>query len=205
MNDEHRWDRKLNISTGGRDGTAEDSHRRSYEPTPYAVLERIAESGLVGKQNLLVDYGCGKGRVSLFLSWRTGCRSVGIDFNPRLTGEAERNRQSFAGKAQVRFFTESAERYEVPSGADCFYFFNPFSAETLRSVLARITGSWYESPRPMRLLFYYPSDEYRQILMDADELTYVREIDCSDLFPGDERERVLCFETGRGGEGSGSM
>ena len=57
----------------------------------------------------------------------------------------------------------------------------------------------------MRLLFYYPSDEYRQILMDADELTYVREIDCSDLFPGDERERVLCFETGRGGEGSGSM
>ncbi|MBQ3861685.1 MAG: SAM-dependent methyltransferase, partial [Clostridia bacterium] len=87
-----------------------------------------------------------------------------------------------------------------PSGADCFYFFNPFSAETLRSVLARITGSWYESPRPMRLLFYYPSDEYRQILMDADELTYVREIDCSDLFPGDERERVLCFETGRGGE-----
>ena len=109
MNGEHRWDRKLNIVTGGRDASAGDAHHLPYEPTPYAVLERLAESGLVTKRNLLVDYGCGKGRVSLFLSRQTGCRSVGIDFNPALLAEAERNRLRLAGKADVLFLEEKAD------------------------------------------------------------------------------------------------
>lgn len=193
MKSEQEWDRRLKIRTGGRDAAAEDAHHLPYEPTPYAVLERLAESGLITKSSVLVDYGCGKGRVSLFLSWKTGCRSIGIDFNPSLIAEAERNRHLFAGKTEVCFFEQRAERYPVPRDADRFYFFNPFSPETLRSVLARITGSLYAFPRPMLLLFYYPSDEYIRILTDTDELNYAGEIGCTDLFPGNEREKILCF------------
>ena len=195
MNSDQRWDQKLRISTGGRDASAVDAHHLPYEPTPYAVLERLADSGLITKDRFLVDYGCGKGRVSLFLSWQIGCRSVGIDFNPLLLAEAERNRQRFAGKTDVLFREASAERYEVPPDADRFYFFNPFSPETLRSVLARITGSWYAPPRPMTLFFYSPSDEYIRLLMGTEELKPGKEIDCTDLFPGNGRERIRSFST----------
>lgn len=33
-----------------------------------AVLERLANSGLISKKDVLLDYGCGKGRVDFFLT-----------------------------------------------------------------------------------------------------------------------------------------
>ena len=90
MNEDRKWDRKLGIRTGRRDATLGDEHHLPYEPTPYAVLERLAASGWIGGENLLLDYGCGKGRVSLFLCRAVGCRTMGIDFNPAMTEEAER-------------------------------------------------------------------------------------------------------------------
>ena len=62
-------------------------------------------------------------------------------------------------------------------------------------MLGRIMDSYYDEPREMLLFFYYPSDEYVGYLMTADELMFVDEIDCRDLFSGsDERERILIFE-----------
>ena len=60
---ETRWDRLLAVRTTGRDDTNADQYRYPYEPTPYSVLERLANSGLIRKENTLLDYGCGKERV----------------------------------------------------------------------------------------------------------------------------------------------
>ena len=76
---ETEWDRLLKIRTCGRDDSHADQYRYPYEPTPYPVLERLANGGYVTKKNTLLDYGCGKGRVSFFLSWQTRCRSIGIE------------------------------------------------------------------------------------------------------------------------------
>ena len=84
---------------------------------------------------------------------------------------------------------------EVPAEADRFYFFNPFSEKILHSVVGRIIASWYKEPRRILLMYYYPSDEYVGYLLGVDELSFLDEIDCSDLFPDDPRERILCFET----------
>ena len=44
------------------------------------------------------------------------------------------------------------------------------------------------------MFFYYPSEEYISYLMTVDELTFLDEIDCRDLFAGkDPRERILIF------------
>ena len=49
----------------------------------------------------------------------------------------------------------------------------------------------------MRLFFYYPNDDYLSYLMTAYELMFLDEIDCRDLFEGNEpREKVLIFEIG---------
>ena len=66
---ESQWDKLLKIKTTGRDDSHADQYRYPYEPTPYSVLERLANSGLIGKGNSLLDYGTGKGRVCFYLSY----------------------------------------------------------------------------------------------------------------------------------------
>ena len=96
-----------------------------------------------------------------------------------------------------KFVLANAESYEVPSDVSFCYFFNPFSVEILKRVVARILESYYENPRPIQLMFYYPSDEYVSFLMTQDELMFSDEIDCRDLFDGnDSREKILVFDVG---------
>lgn len=62
-------------------------------------------------------------------------------------------------------------------------------------MIRRLLDSYYENPRRVRLFFYYPSDEYLSYLMTVDEMMFFDEIDCRDLFPGnDSRKRVVIFE-----------
>ena len=82
----------------------------------------------------------------------------------------------------------------MPPEVNRYYFFNPFSVELLRKVMARILESHYENPREAFLFFYYPSEEYISYLMTVNELEFYDEIDCSDLFEGNaSRERILLF------------
>ena len=68
--EENKWDKLLHIKTMGRDDSHADQYRYPYEPTPYSVLERLANMGLIRKQNTVLDYGCGKGRDDFFLSYQ---------------------------------------------------------------------------------------------------------------------------------------
>lgn len=196
MNEE-KWDRLLQIRTSGRDDSHADQYRYPYEPTPYCVLERLADSGYLRKGNTLLDYGCGKGRVEFFLSWQTRCRSIGIEYDERIYEKAVENHKRAAAAGRVTFELVNAEQFQVPEEADRVYFFNPFSLEILQKVISRIIDSYYAAPREILLFFYYPSDEYISFLMTVDELTFSDEIDCGDLFQGkDSRERIIIFETG---------
>ena len=190
---EEQWDKKLKIHTTGRLDEHADQYRYPYEPTPYVVLERLAESGYIRKENLLIDYGCGKGRVGLFLHYSVGCDTIGLEYDRDIFLQAEENRRSSVKGRGITFYHADAAEFPVV-GADAFYFFNPFSVEVLKSVMGRIIESYYEHPRKMRLFFYYPNDEYLVYLMTLYALHFVEEIDCRDLFPGkDDRERILIF------------
>ena len=192
---ETEWDKLLKIKTTGRDDSHSDQYRFPYEPTPYCVLQRLASSGYISKRNTLLDYGCGKGRVSFFLSWQTRCRSIGIEYDERIFGGLSENMKKAVSGSRVQALHTGAEEYQVPAEADRCYFFNPFSVEILKKVLGKIRSSWYDSPRDILLFFYYPSDEYLAWLMTVDELMFADEIDCGDLFGGnDPRERILIFE-----------
>ena len=55
--------------------------------------------------------------------------------------------------ARTQFVLANAESYEVPSDVSFCYFFNPFSVEILKRVVARILESYYENSRPIQLMF----------------------------------------------------
>lgn len=191
---EHAWDKLLQIKTTGRDDSNADQYRYPYEPTPYSVLERLANSGLIRKKDLLIDYGCGKGRVGFFLAHQTKTRAIGIEYDARICARAEENKKTALSRAKNEFVLGRAEEYALPPDANRCYFFNPFSVELLRSVMARILQSYYEAPREILLFFYYPSDDFIAYLMTVPELDFYDEIDCSDLFETEaERERIMIF------------
>jgi predicted RNA methylase len=143
---------------------------------------------------VVLDYGCGKGRVGFFLSYRTRAASIGIEYDEHIYREALENRSTVISRVKPEFVHTRAEAYPVPENASRCYFFNPFSVEILHKVMARILESYYAEPRDIYLFFYYPSEEYIAYLMTVDELEFYDEIECDDLFPGyDERERILIF------------
>ena len=192
MSNENTWDKLLQIKTTGRDDSNSDQYRYPYEPTPYGVLERLANSGLIRKKDVVLDYGCGKGRVDFFLSYQTKANTIGIEYDERIYQSAMENQKTVVSKGKSDFILARAEEYEVPSQVNRCYFFNPFSVELLRKVMARIIESYYENPREIFLFFYYPSEEYISYLMTVDELEFYDEISCEDLFEGiDLRERVM--------------
>ena len=194
---EEKWDRLLMIRTTGRDDSHADQYRYPYEPTPYSVLERLAQSGRIRKKQVLLDYGCGKGRVDFFLASQAGCRSIGIEYDDRIYEKAVENQKAAVSSGRVRMEQANAEMFPVPPEVDRIYFFNPFSVEILQKVMNRILDFYYEQMRPIQLFFYYPSDEYLSYLMTVDELMFEDEIECGDLFPGeDPRERIVIFELG---------
>ena len=194
MNEIQR-DKLLNIKTTGRDDSRADQFRYPYEPTPYPVLERLANSGYITKKNIVLDYGCGKGRVDFFLSYQTRCKTIGIEYDDRIYYSAIENKNSAISTNRTTFLLENAENYIVPVEVDCFYFFNPFSVEILQKVMARIRESYYEVPRELLLFFYYPSKEYVAYLMTMRELSLLDEINCVDLFDGNnKREKIIVFE-----------
>ena len=193
-NNENTWDKLLQIKTTGRDDLNSDQYRYPYEPTPYPVLERLANSGLIRKKDVVLDYGCGKGRVDFFLSYQTKAKTIGIEYDERIYQATIENRKTAVSGAKTEFLLARAEVYEVPAEVNRYYFFNPFSVELLRKVMARIIESYYANPREAFLFFYYPSEEYISYLMTVNELEFYDEIECGDLFTGnDTRERIMIF------------
>ncbi len=189
---EREWDRRLHIRTIGREDES-NANYSPYEPTPYPVLQRLADSGLVRRKDWLLDYGCGKGRAAFFMASAVGCRVTGIDQSQKLIEIAKENLRSARLGDRVTLSCCLAERYEIQS-ENAFFFFNPFSEKVFAGVLRRLERSWMEAPRALTLLCYYPSEAYVRCLDAAEHAFRLDEIDCGDLFSkNNPRERIIAY------------
>lgn len=168
------WDGKLNISSGSVDYSNEDSQNYGYDPTPYVVLEDLVRLDLLKKEDVVVDYGCGKGRIGFFLNDQVGCRVIGIDHDERLLETAKRNLEQYESD-DVVFIYSKAEEYN-PDGANRFYFFNPFSTRIFSEVLKRIEESYEKSPRDILIFFYYSTIEYKLYLPTEPRLELIESV-----------------------------
>ena len=109
---ENQWDKLLKIKTTGRDDFRADQYRYPYEPTPYCVLERLANSGLIRKKNVVLDYGTGKGRVCFYLS------NYKMQLNRRRIRRQNLRRcqsQSGTGCIREKDFLRTDKRRRIPS------------------------------------------------------------------------------------------
>jgi len=184
---EREWDKRLHIHTIGKEDESTANYS-PYEPTPYSVLQRLADSGHVRRRDHLLDYGCGKGRVAFFMAGIVGCRVTGIDYSQKLIDIAKENRRTSRLGDRVTLRCCLAEQYE-PQDENIYYFFNPFSEKVFEVVLRRLAerGSG-------KLICYYPSEAYITWLYLMPEVEHIDTIDCQDLFNGrNGRERIEIY------------
>ena len=192
MDLEVELDRFLKIKTNGRDDTNFNFINFPYEPTPYVILQQLGNSGYIRKRDKVIDFGCGKGRVDFFLAYLTRAKMIRVEVDERLYNSALENKKKAISANKVDFIKCCASEYEIEDDVTGAFFFNPFSVEILDKVIKNIKKSKKSINRDIMLYFYYPSKEYREYLEDDCEISFVEEIDCSDLFKEyNERECIL--------------
>ena len=169
----------MNISTGIIDYSHEDDDNYGYDPTPYVVLNDLIQLELLKKEDVVVDYGCGKGRIEFFLNSQVGCKVIGIEHEEKLIEKANENLKQYGNDENIIFIHSKAEDY-VPDEANCFYFFNPFSTKIFRKVLERIGESYKRQPRDILIFFYYSTIEYKLYLRSEPRLELIKSLDFSE-------------------------
>lgn len=195
MDLEIELDRLLKIKTNGRDDTNSDLTNYPYEPTPYAVLEMLANSGYIKKTDVIIDYGCGKGRVDFYLAYMLKCRMIGIEYDLRLFNKAQVNHNTAISKNRVDFIHINANDYEINDDVTGLYFFNPFSIAVLKNVLNNLRDSIKKNKRSVMLYCYYPSSEYLDLLDNAPDILHIEDIDCTSLYKKlDKREIIAVYK-----------
>jgi len=133
-----------------------------YQPTrvvPLRKLFRLVEP-LVPSNSVLVDLGCGKGRVLLVAS-EFGFKEVrGVEFAHELCEIAKKNCAVFKArkhfKPDWRIIEADVTQYTIEPDETVFFMFNPFDEIILQKVLDNIATSLQMRPRKILIIYYNP-------------------------------------------------
>lgn len=188
-------DKFLKIKTNGRDDTQANFVNFPYEPTPYCILQALANSGYITKRDKIIDYGCGKGRVDFFLAYSTKAKMIGVEYDERLYNRALDNHFRAISSNRVEIVHCNAKDYLIDDDVTAAYFFNPFSIEILSYVINNIREAKKRTNKEYKLFFYYISKEYLEFIKENNDIILLENIDCMDLFNNkDKREYIAIYK-----------
>lgn len=77
-----------------------------YVPTPPVVVEAMLKLANITKDDVVYDLGCGDGRIVISAARDFGARGVGIDINPSLIEESNKNAEEAGVADRVRFVVD---------------------------------------------------------------------------------------------------
>jgi hypothetical protein len=154
--------RRQGLDTAGPDFDEFDAsgELRGYVPTDWRVLRKLFPPGSVGPNDVLLEYGSGKGRVAMWVASHFQLsRIIGVELDPDLTAAAQANLEHWRGLRRCRdvaFTCADARKYEVPDDVTIVYMFNPFMGGVFDEMVAKVTESLIRKPRPLRVIYFYP-------------------------------------------------
>jgi len=133
-------------------------HANSYQASNLVYFKSLFQDlDWQFKESSFIDFGCGKGATLVFASNLGFKKVIGVEFSPELAQTAIVNMQKFSdqhrGKINFEITIIDASQYEIPSSADCFYFFNPFDGFILDKVLQNILKSLEKYPRKILIVY----------------------------------------------------
>lgn len=157
------FERRWGIDTTGRLEPAElgveVSGAYRYEPSGWLALPTALPRREVGPDDVLVDLGCGKGRVVVQAARRYRLkRIVGVELSDRLLEVARRNLAAQRRLAcdRVELVAADAATWSLPHDATIVYMHNPFTGELFGQVLERLLDHVDATGRPLKLVYVNP-------------------------------------------------
>jgi SAM-dependent methyltransferase len=143
-----------------------------YEPTPLADFDRlVAAASLAPQRTTFVDVGSGMGRVVMLASRLPFKQVVGIEISPALHAIARENLAAFDPSLRrcrdIRLVRGDALSWRLPRGDLAVYLFNPFRAEGIEQMLARVLSTRRSE---VTVLYHTPVERAAIELTDAFEI-----------------------------------
>ena len=158
------YDGYLNVITREEKGDdkTEGGVYNAYEATSYFFLERLFSVFPFDKNDHMVDFGCGKGRV-LFMASQFSCRHVtGYENNDKRFGILQKNVKQYQEKHGTGtffdIFKENAQSAVIDDTANKFFFFEPFHLKIYAQVMQNIIKSLKRNKRDVTILLYLPQE-----------------------------------------------
>ena len=194
------YEKLFNIkTTGEQQGFYESYHYNRYEATSYLALESLFKEYKVNNDDCIVDFGCGKGRLSFYINYYFNSKVTGIEMNNNYFNTCINNKKNYLKnyskqKNKIEFVNEFAEEYNISSTDNKFYFFNPFSLQIFMKVIKNILLSMEKYPRDIELILYYPSDDYIYYLENFTGFMLSQEINIPNLSLIDKRQKFLIYK-----------
>lgn len=119
--------------------------------TKYSALPIIFRMVRLSKKDVIVDVGCGKGRVINFLLSRGHRnRMIGLELDKEI---AARTAKQFRKYKNVSIISGNA-LLNIPKEGTIFYFYNPFSREVVIK-FEKILSQMFLN-LPIRIIYYNP-------------------------------------------------
>ncbi|CAH2605720.1 Class I SAM-dependent methyltransferase (plasmid) [Rhodovastum atsumiense] len=138
-------------------GRTTSDFRLINRATGYLSMRRILRRLKAGSEDVLLDYGCGAGRVICVAARHGVRRAIGVDIDPAFCAIAERNVASLKGVAvRPEVIEADAGQLAVPDETTIVFMYNPFGSNTLRQALTNIQESVARRPRRVRLAYGNP-------------------------------------------------
>ena len=185
-------DKKFKIKTEGlRDFKNNHLYNRT-ESTSYFALEKLTNQVVFNENDCLVDYGSGRGRVCFYINNKFDCKLKGIEAQPLTFDEAIENLRSYSSHKtnyndKIYFINMIAEDYIVEEEDNIFYFFNPFSLVIYKKVLTNILISLKEFSRKVKIILFYPFNDFIRYMENINELSITSIIEVYDSSDLDEK------------------
>lgn len=193
-----RYDKMFGIDTRGlRDWSKGKLYNRT-ESTPYLALSSLTKRYKINPKDGLVDFGCGKGRVAIYLHDKYKIPVTGIELNNLTYNEAVKNVESYLDKHEMinegtlQIKQDYAEDYKIKENENKFFFFNPFDVSIFKKVVNNIIKDAEENNKEVEIILYYPLRSYMKFLRKETPLQLVQRIRASGSIG--HREKFLIYK-----------
>jgi tRNA G37 N-methylase Trm5 len=108
-----------------------------YVPTPQEVVDRMLILAGVKKSDLVVDLGCGDGRIPVTAAKKYGARGLGVDIDPVRIAEANANAKAAGVEHLVTFKLQDAMKTDVSTATVVTTYLLSASNLKLRPILTK--------------------------------------------------------------------
>ena len=107
---------------GERMGWREEKNLGHWLATPHSLLSSIFEAIDLGKDDVLVDLGCGDGRVLIEGVKFSQCNAIGLEINERLISEAARQVETAGLKESITLKLGGMDLFDASQVSVVFLF-----------------------------------------------------------------------------------